>query len=66
MPTGPTIPQNIIKIFQTFKKSLSAHKFGLEFFSVECTSKRIKQKLSLLHATPNTVDPRYLEFQGTH
>ena len=27
--------QNIIKIFQTIKKSLRAHKFGLEIYSVE-------------------------------
>ena len=28
--------QNIIKIFQTIKKSLDAQEFGLEIYSVEC------------------------------
>ena len=28
--------QNIIKIFQTIKKSLGAQEFGLEIYSVEC------------------------------
>ena len=43
--------QNIIKIFQTIKKSLSAQKFGLEINSVECTRKRTKQELFVLKVT---------------
>ena len=43
--------QNIIKIFQTIKKSLSAQKFGLEMYSVERTRKRTKQELSFLQVT---------------
>ena len=45
--------RNIIKIFQTIKKSLSAQKFGLEIYSVsrECTRKRTKQELSFLQVT---------------
>ena len=42
-------PQNIIKIFQTIKKSLSAQEFGLEIYLVEC--KRTKQELSFSHVT---------------
>ena len=43
--------QNIIKIFQTIKKSLSAQEFGLERYLVECTRKRTKQKLFFLNVT---------------
>ena len=42
---------NIIKIFQSIKKSWSAQEFGLEIYSVEYTRKRTKQELSFLHVT---------------
>ena len=41
---------NIIKIFQTIKKLLSAQTFGLEIYSGDFTRKRTKQELSFLHA----------------
>ena len=42
--------QNIIKIFQTIKKSLSAQKFGLEnLFSGVHKKNKTKQELSFLH-----------------
>ena len=43
--------QNIIKIFQTIKKSLGVQKFGSEIYSMECKRKQIKQELSFLHVT---------------
>ena len=41
--------QNIIKIFQIIKKSLSAQDFDLGIYSVESTRKRTKQELSFFH-----------------
>ena len=43
--------QNIIKLFQTIKKLLSAQEFDIEIYSGEITRKRTKQELSFLHVT---------------
>ena len=43
--------QNIIKIFQTIKRSLGEQDFGLGIYSVECKIKRTKQESSFLHVT---------------
>ena len=43
--------QNIIKIFQTIKKSLGAQEFGLEIYLAGCKRKRRKQGMTFLHVT---------------
>ena len=60
--------QNIIKIYKTIKKSLSAQELGLEIYSVGRTKKkkkRTKQELSFLHVTPVLdlmyVPPKYYQ-----
>ena len=42
---------NLIKIFQTIKKSLNAPEFGLEIYLVERKRKRTKLESSFLHVT---------------